>query len=686
MPKAPIAKVVPEILEIHGHRRTDNYHWLRDDTRENAEVLAYLEAENAYTGAATDGALRDRLFDEIVGRIKKDDSTVPYRMRGYYYSVRYEEGAEYPIYCRREGSPDAAEQILIDANVEAEGHVYYNIGGLAISPDNRMMAYGEDTVSRRIYTLRFRDLETGDNLDEHIEGTSGNAVWTADGKTMFYVKKHVTTLREYQVWRHTLGTPVDHDALVFEETDEEFYVWIDKSKSREYILIGSAQTICDEVRYIPAAAPDTDPVVAIPRERDHEYAIDHAGGRFWIHTNSEARNFRLVSALPGETADRSKWRVEIGARDEVYLSGFTLFDDHLVVSERENALTQLRVVPLADRDAAYTIDQPEAVFVVGIGTNPELDTKVLRFGYTSLTTPASVIDFDMETRERTLRKEQPVLGGFDKSEYETTRVFARAADGAEIPVSLVWRRDLDRSRPQPLLVYGYGAYGLSTDPGFESSRLSLIDRGFIWAIAHIRGGQEKGRPWYEAGRQQHKINSFTDFIAATEHLQAEGWTTPEQTFALGGSAGGLLMGAVVNMRPELYRGVVAWVPFVDVVTTMLDDSIPLTTFEYDEWGNPNVKADYDTMLSYSPYDNVSAQDYPGIFVITGLHDSQVQYWEPAKWVAKLRATRTDDNPLLLFTDMDAGHGGASGRFRKHKTTALMYSWLIETASLDEDAG
>ena len=681
--RPPVAAAVPELFEAHGHRRTDDYHWMRDDSRSDPQILAHLEAENAYTEAALapTASLRETLFDEIVGRIKKDDSTVPYRLRGNWYYVRFREGAEYPIYCRRRETMEAGEEILLDANVEAARHSYYQAAGLAVTPDSRLLAYGEDTVSRRIYTLRFRDLDRGEILPDHIEGTSGQAVWAADSETVFYVRKHAVTLRDYQVWRHKLGADPSSDSLVYEETDEEFYVWIEKSRSREYILIGSSQTICDEVRYLPADDPTAEPVVAIGRERGHEYAVDHAHGRFWIYTNDNARNFRLVSAAPGEMADRSRWREEVPARDDVYLGSFLLFSDHLVVAERENALTQLRVIPLADRDAAYTIEQPEEVFVVGLGTNPELESTTLRFNYTSLTTPPSVIDFDMRTRERVVLKEEEVLGGFDKSEYQTTRVFATAADGAEIPISLVWRRDLDRSRPQPLLLYGYGAYGISSDPAFQSPRLSLIDRGFIFAIAHIRGGQEKGRPWYEAGRLEHKMNTFTDFIAASEHLIAGGWTDSDRLFALGGSAGGLLMGAIANMRPDLYRGIVSLVPFVDVVTTMLDETIPLTTFEYDEWGNPNVEKDYRTMLAYSPYDNIAAQDYPAILVLTGLHDSQVQYWEPAKWVAKLRATKTDDNPVLLHVNMDAGHGGSSGRFRRHRETAMMWAWLLELAGL-----
>jgi oligopeptidase B len=679
LPRSPVAKAVPETLEIHGDRRIDEYAWLRDDERSRPDVLAHLEAENTYTRAATAHLreLEDQLYEEIVARIAKDDSTVPYRLDEYWYYVRFQEDLEYPIYCRKHRRLEGAEEVILDANELASGNAYYHAAGLAVSPDHRLLAFADDTIGRRVYTLRLRDLHSGQELPLEIPGTAGSAVWARDNETVFYVKKDPETLREFQVWRHRLGTDTGADVLVYEETDPEFFVWVERSKSRDYILIGCAQTLTDEVRAIDAHDPESDPVVLLPRERGHEYAVEHAHGRFWIRTNWQAKNFRLMSAAPEEVGDRAAWREEVAHRDQVLLAGFDLFRDHLVVLERTDAITRLQVHPLANREAAYTLEQEEDICVVGFGANPELDSSTLRFTYTSMTTPTRVYDHDLETGERTLMKEERVLGSFDRENYVTRRLYATAADGTRVPISLVHRRDLDRSGPQPLLLYGYGSYGLSRDPDFSSPRLSLIDRGVIWAIAHIRGGQENGRGWYEQGRQLEKKNTFTDFIAVTEHLIAEGWTAPDRCFAMGGSAGGLLVGAVANMRPDLYRGVLAQVPFVDVVTTMLDESIPLTTFEYDEWGNPNDETFYRYMLSYSPYDNVRPQVYPDMFVLTGLHDSQVQYWEPAKWVARLRARQSGDARILLHVNMDAGHGGSSGRFRRHRETAMMWSFVLD---------
>ncbi len=671
-------------MVTHGHSRIDNYYWMRDDERQDPEILSHLSAETEYAAAslAHTSDFQKTLFDEIVGRIVKNESTVPFCDRGLWHYTRYEDGKEYPIHCHKHGSLDADERITLDVNELASGHDYYAASGLALSDDGTTLAFGQDTLSRRVYTICFRDLESGRLLDDQLTGCAAQSQWAADGKTLFYIRKEEGTLREYQIWRHTLGSPQSADILVYEETNSEFLLWLSMTKSRQYIVIGSYHSTTTEARTIDRANPLKDPVLIHAREKDHEYTIDHAGGRFYIHSNWKATNFRLMSAAPGETTDKTNWREEIPARDDVYLDQFSVFKDFIVVRERVHALNQLRIIPHQDDAAAYVIPFDEEVFVGAIGINREWDATIVRFSYTSLTTPPSVIDFDTVSRQREIKKEEKVLGDFDKSNYESTRVTAIARDGTPIPVSLVYRRDLDRSKPQPVLIYGYGSYGITVDPTFLSHRLSLLDRGVVWAIAHIRGGQINGRPWYNSGKLEHKNNTFTDFIDVTLHLQQTGWTTPDRTFANGGSAGGLLMGAVCNMRPELYAAVVAQVPFVDVVTTMLDETIPLTTYEYEEWGNPNEKKFYEIMLAYSPIDNVEAKDYPNLLVMTGLHDSQVQYWEPAKWVAKLRELKTDDHKLLFHCNMEAGHGGASGRFRRHKETAMMFAFLLDVIGIN----
>ncbi len=683
MPTPPIAKQVPYQHETHGHTRSDPYFWLRDDDRQDPEVLAYLEAENRYAEAALEPlrSLRESLYEEIVARIPQDDSTVPYSKDGFFYYTRYEEGKEYEIHCRKAGSLEAEEQVILDANERAEGHAYYAVRGLKVSGDGRTLAFAEDTVSRRIYTYRFKNLETGELYPDALEGASPSAAWAADGRTLFYVRKEEGTLREYQVWRHRLGTEQAEDVLVYEEEDPEFYMSVFLSRSRDFVMLGSYQTQSHEYRYVDARRPTAPPEVVLPREEAHEYDVEHWNGRFYIRTNWQAQDFRLMSVPPRQSADKARWRVEIEAREGVFLRGFQLFEDFLVASERRGGLTGLRVAPWArggrvDLEEGHDIAFDEGAYVVGFGTNAEPATSTLRFTFESMTTPDSVYDYDMRTRERERMKQLRVGGDYDPSAYVSSRFNAVARDGTEVPISLVHRRDLDRSVPQPLLLYGYGSYGHSLDPSFVSSRISLLDRGFIFAIAHVRGGQEMGRAWYEAGKLLQKQNTFSDFVDCGERLVADGYTQPDRLFAWGGSAGGLLMGAVANMRPDLFHGIVADVPFVDVVTTMLDDTIPLTTFEYDEWGNPNQPDFYEYMLSYSPYDNVTAQAYPHMLVLTGLHDSQVQYWEPAKWVARLRAARTDDHDLFLVTNMEAGHGGASGRFRRHRETALVYAFLL----------
>ncbi len=686
----PMAKRLPHPLTNHGETRDDPYYWMRSDDRSDPEALAYLEQENAYANevlAPLDG-FRQSLYDEIVARIPQDDTSVPYFKDGFWYYGRVEAGKEYGISCRRPGErgtfPEGAtEEVILDQNERADGQSYYRLGGLSVSDDGTQMAIGEDTVSRRLYTLRFKNLATGEFYPEEIPNTSGGAVFAADNRTVFYIKKDLETLREYQVWRHVIGTDPSEDAMVFEETNDEFYMGLSRSRSRDYIFIGSYQTLSHEYQAIDARNPTAEPVVILPREENHEYDVDHAGGRFYIRTNWEARDFRLMSVEPGQSQDKSNWREEVPARESVLLDDFELFEQYLVIVERREGIRRLRVRPFASPENEHEIEFEDPVYVSGLGRNADFESTTLRMTYESMRRPESIYDYDMGSRERTLLKQEEVVGGFDPEAYVTERVMAQAHDGTQVPVSLVYRADLDRSQPNPLFLYGYGSYGISIDPSFSSSRFSLIDRGVIYAIAHIRGGQEMGRAWYENGKLLNKMNTFTDFIECAESLIQSGYTQSDRLFAYGGSAGGLLMGAVVNLRPDLFQAVVADVPFVDVVTTMLDESIPLTTFEYDEWGNPNDETYFRYMMSYSPYDNVAAQDYPAMLVLTGLHDSQVQYWEPAKWVARLRYRGTGSEPLLFITNMDAGHGGASGRFRRHEETARVYSFLLDQIDIHQ---
>jgi oligopeptidase B len=675
----PVAAKRPTPLEMHGQTRVDDYYWLRD--RDNPEVIAYLEAENAYreTMTAHTARLQQTLFEEIVERIPQTDVEVPVRIDDFYYYRRYEEELEYPIYARRKGSLDAPEEILLDVNELAEGHDYYSVAGVNVSIEHDILAFASDSVGRRIYTLRFKDLRTGEMLPGRIENVTANSAWAKDNRTIFYTKQHPETLRWYRIYRHVVGTDPSEDEMVYEEADETFSSYVYRTKSKDYIVIGSSQTIADEYRIIDASRPTGTPRVFTPRERGHEHSINHAGDTFYIRTNDGARNFRLMKT-PESATSRDNWVEVIPHRENVYLGGFEVFRTLLVVSERENALTQLRIIPFSGEGEHY-IRFDEPAYYVSIGENPEYDTEVLRFEYTSMTTPWSVYDYDTSSGERTLMKREEVGGGFNPADYATERVSAVARDGRRIPVSIVYNRhEYRRDGGHPLLLYAYGSYGSSSEPTFNSARLSLLDRGFAWAVAHVRGGQELGREWYEEGKLFHKKNTFTDFIDVAEFLIEQDYADPDRLFAYGGSAGGLLMGAVANMRPELWRGIVAAVPFVDVVTTMLDADIPLTTSEYDEWGNPNRKEDYDYILSYSPYDQVEGKAYPSMLVTTGLHDSQVQYWEPAKWVAKLRAMKTDDNLLLLETDMDSGHGGTTGRFKRHHRTARVWAFLLDLAA------
>jgi oligopeptidase B len=684
----PVAAMRPQAVTSPMGVRTDPYYWLRDDERTNPEVLSYLEAENAYRERCMAGALpfENALYEEIVARLKQDDATVPYRKLGYWYNTRFEPGKEHPIFARRQGAIDAPEEILLDANALAVGHDYYKIGALEVSPDSAWLAYCEDTVGRRQYTLRFKNLRTGETLPTAIPDVEPDLAWANDNRTVLYVEKDPETLLGLYVKKHVLGDEPRYDALVFEQTDKSFYTGVSKSKSERFIFIHMESTVSSEWRYAHADDPALNFRTVLPQERDHEYQLEHVGDSFIIRTNWQALNFRMMQAPIGREANRAEWRDLVAHRDDTFIEDFDVFAGFLVLSVRSGGLAKISITPWVAASSMQTggeffIASDEAAYATSISVNPELDTDLVRYAYSSLTTPTTVYDYNVRTGEKILLKRDPVLGSFDPAHYRTEFLFATARDGARIPVSLVYREGVLRDGTAPLLQYAYGAYGLSTDPSFSSARLSLLDRGFIYAIAHVRGGQEMGRAWYDLGRKLHKKNSFTDFIDVTRHLVAERYAAKDRVFAMGGSAGGLAVAAVANLSPGDYRGIVAQVPFVDVVTTMLDDSIPLTTNEYDEWGDPRERVDYDYMLSYSPYDNVRPQRYPAMFVTTGLWDSQVQYYEPAKWVAKLRALKTDRNPLLLHVDMDAGHGGKSGRFQRYREIAMEYAFLLEQAGI-----
>ena len=679
--KPPIAKIVPMELTAHGHTRIDNYYWLNQ--RENPGVLAYLDAENAYKKAAmthTDN-FQETLFQEIVGRIKKTDMSVPSKDQGYYRYTRYEGDGEYPIYCRKKGSLDAEEEIVLNVNDMAQGYDYFSVASYSTSPNNNLIAYGVDTISRRLYTLYFMDLTTRKIFDEQIPNTSGRAAWANDNKTVFYMMKDTTTLRSYKVMKHKIGTPVSEDQEIYVENDETFGTSVYKTKSKKYMIISSSQTLSSEYRFLDADNPDGQFQIIQPREKDHEYDVDHFQDKFYITTNWNAKNFRLMET-PVDKTTKENWKEVIPHRENVYLQGIEIFKDYLVVGERKDGLRQIRVIRWDDR-SDYYLDFDEKAYTSYISSNPAFDTHLLRFSYTSLTTPSSIYDFNMDTKEKELLKQEEVVGDFDSDNYVTERHFATAQDGTKVPISLVYKKGLEKDGNNPLLLSGYGSYGSSRDPSFSSVRLSLLDRGFVYAIPHIRGGAEMGYYWYEEGKLFNKKNTFTDFIDCAEYLIEQKFTNPDKMFAMGGSAGGLLMGAVVNMRPDLWKGILAGVPFVDVITTMLDDSIPLTSGEWDEWGDPRKKDYYDYMLSYSPYDNVEAKDYPAMLVTTGYHDSQVQYFEPAKWVAKLRALKTNDTPLIFHINMEGGHGGVSGRFRRHRETSLEYAFMLDLVGIRE---
>ena len=673
----PKAKIKPKQLEIHDDLRIDNYYWLND--RENPDVIDYLEQENTYCDAMLSHTkdFQTNLFDEMKARIKEDDESVPYKYNGYWYIVKFKKGNDYPIYTRKKENLDALEEVMFDCNEIAKGHTYFKLVGISISPDNTMVSFGIDTVSRRQYTIQIKNLITGNIYKDSIKNTTGGATWANDNKTLFYTSKNEQTLRSDKIYKHKLGEDVKNDTVIFNEDDETFGTTVNKTKSKKYIVIASYSTLTTEFQILNANNPEGEFKVFQARINGLEYSISHFENEFYIVTNADdATNFKLMKTSEDVT-EISNWINVIEHREDTLLEGIDIFKKFLVINERRNGLNEIRIKRW-DNSEEYYLPFNSETYTAYTTTNVDFDTTVLRYAYNSLTTPSSVIDFDMVSKTKVVLKEQEVLGGtFKKENYVSERVWATANDGTKIPISLVHHIDTKKSDKTPLLIYSYGSYGSTIDPYFSTVRLSLLDRGFIYAIAHVRGSEYLGRQWYDNGKLLHKKNTFFDFIACSKFLIKKGYTSAKHHYAMGGSAGGLLMGVIVNLSSKLYNGIVAQVPFVDVVTTMLDDSIPLTTGEYDEWGNPNDKTYYDYMKSYSPYDNVKENDYPNLLITAGLHDSQVQYWEPAKWVAKIRTLKKDNHILLLKTNMDAGHGGASGRFEALKEDALEYAFLLD---------
>ena len=683
---APVAEKKVYERTIHNDTVVDNYYWMNDYFKkgpDSAEVIAYLEAENNYTAAMMKDteSLQENLFHEMKGRIKEKDESVPYFKNGYYYYSRTEEGKQYYKFCRKKGDLDAPEEVLLDVDEMADGYAYYAVGGFSVSPDNKLLSYGVDTISRREYTIYVKNLETGELLADKIDRTTGGATWANDNKTIFYTAKNPVTLLSEKIRRYTLGSGSAGDVVVYEEKDNTNYIGVGKSKNGKHIMIYSGGTLSSEVHILDADQPNGTFKVFQPRMKEVLYSVTALADRFLILTNDGAKNFKVMEC-PLDHTGKEHWKEFIPHRDDVLVSDIDEFKEYIVISERKNGLSQMAIRSLKDGTQHY-LDFGEAAYTVYPSTNVEYDTDIVRYGYTSLVTPSSTYDYNMNTKERSLKKQQEVVGGYDSENYVTERLFATAADGTQIPISLVYKKGFAKNGKSPLLLYAYGSYGMSMDPTFNSSRLSLLDRGFAYAIAHIRGGEEMGRQWYEDGKMMNKKNTFTDFIDCGKYLIAEKFTSSDHLYAQGGSAGGLLMGAVINMAPELWNGVIAQVPFVDVVNTMLDETIPLTTNEYDEWGNPNDKDAYAYMKSYSPYENIEAKEYPNLLVTTGLHDSQVQYFEPAKWVAKLREIKKGDQIILFKTDMEYGHGGASGRFDYLKDVALNYAFLFKLEGVNK---
>ncbi|WP_372625424.1 S9 family peptidase [Arsukibacterium sp.] len=680
----PVAVQQPyTISSPHGDRQ-DPYYWLRDDSRTSPTVLDYLHRENDYFASYAKAyqPLIDQLTDEIIGRIKQDDSSVPYSKGDYSYYSRYETGKEYPVYARK-SLKDGVEQVMLDLNKLAAGKDYYRVANWQVSPDQNLLAYLEDTSGRRQYTLQVRDLRTGKNLSDELTGLSGGLAWAADNQTLYVIQNDPVTLLSTTVLQHKLGNTPAQAKAVYQEPDNSFYLSLDNSRDDSYVVITSESTVSTEIRVQPSNQPQTAFKVLAPRQRDLQYDAEHYQGRWLIKTDWQAPNFRLMTVAADKIGDRQHWQPLLAHDEQVFIEDFIAFDNYLAISERSDGLRRIRVMPWQAPDKAFYVASDESAYVTRFEINPEQSTDWLRYSYTSLTTPDTVYKLNMKTGEKQLLKQTEVLGGFEQNNYVTKRVWATTADGVKVPVSLLYRKGLPLDGTAPLYQYAYGSYGSSSDPSFRSTVFSLVDRGFVYAIAHIRGGQEMGRHWYEDGKLLNKVNTFTDYIAVTDHLVANNYVAKDKVFGMGGSAGGLLMGAVANMAPQKYRALVAHVPFVDVVTTMLDESIPLTTNEFDEWGNPKQKAYYDYMLAYSPYDQVSKQAYPALYVTTGLFDSQVQYFEPAKWVAKLRTHKTDQNPLLFKTNMEAGHGGKSGRFSRLAEYAQEYAFILNLLGMKE---
>ena len=688
-PTPPIAKEINKVLEIHNDQRIDPYYWLNE--RENPEVISYLEEENKYSNEVLKSTkkFQQKLFDEMKGRIKEDDLSVPYYYNDYWYITKYEKGKEHPIYTRKHKTLDSKEEIILDVNELANDYEYYQISGISVSPDNKKVAFGVDTLSRRIYTINIKNLITGELLKDKIKGVNSYATWATDSETIFYTGKDQQTLRSDKIYRHKIGNDQDDDTLIYEEIDETFSTYVFPSKSREYIFIGSESTLTSEYRFISSKNPEGSFKIIQQRERGLEYRPDHFQDMFYITTNIDnSKNFKIVTTTLNNT-DKSNWKDLIPHREDILIEDIELFKDFMVIEERENGLINLRVKSY-DGSLDYFINSNSKLdfnsytYSTSLGLNLDFDSKIVRYNYSSLTTPSTVIDFNIESKEENILKQQEVLGGkFDPANYNSQRLFAKSHDGKQIPISLVKHVDTEFNSRTPLLLYAYGSYGYTRDPSFSSIRLSLLDRGFVYAIAHVRGGQYFGRDWYEEGKMLNKKNTFLDFVSSSEFLIENNLTSKNHLYAMGGSAGGLLMGAIMNMSPGLFNGVIAGVPFVDVITTMLDETIPLTTGEYDEWGNPNNKEYYDYIKSYSPYDNVKSVEYPNTLVTTGLYDSQVQYWEPAKWVAKLRKYNQGKNIILLHTNMDAGHSGASGRFEPLKEIAMEYAFLFMLEGIKE---
>ncbi len=684
-PKPPVARKQPHEMVIHDHKRVDNYYWMRDDKREDPEILAHLEAENAYKEKmlAHTEALQKSLYDEIVSRIEKDNSSVPYFKDGYWYYSRYEKDKEYPIYARKKEYLEATEEVMVDVNVHAPEDGYFAISGLQLSKNQNILAYGEDQAGRRIYTIKFKDLSTGKMLEDELSNSSSNIVWANDNEYLFYLQKDPQTLLADKVYRHKLGTPQSEDVLVYEEKNKQFYTGIGKSLDNSILIIGHSSTDTKGMSFLNANRPTDEFELFYPLEKGHEYSIANSGSDIYIRTNKDAQNFRLMKTTIENKGDFSKWQQVIAHDEDTLIQGVGAFNNFIALQERNGGLSRIRLMDIESGEFT-TIPAQDQAYIMRLSTNVDPDTTKVRYYYSSLTTPGSTYDYDIETGKSELKKQDKVLGDFDANDYASERIRVKARDGKEVPVSIVYRKDqFKKDGTNPLYQYAYGSYGATIDPSFRSSILSLLDRGFVYAIAHIRGSQTLGRHWYEDGKMFNKINTFTDFIDVTDGLVKQGYGAKDKVVIAGGSAGGLLMGAVINMAPEKYKAVASHVPFVDVVTTMLDESIPLTTNEFDEWGNPKNKDSYDYMLSYSPYDQIEKKDYPHMLVTTGLHDSQVQYFEPMKWVAKLREYKTDDNKLLFHTNMEAGHGGASGRFKRIKQTAMEYAFFMDLLGIDK---